>query len=453
MLQDLGAYTKAFDAKNGTNLDDAMVREGNLLEEFDATSTLTLVRSYTWGLDVTGSLTAAGGVGGLLQIYDYTATKTYLPTYDGNGNVVSLLNADPTSGAVAAIYEYGPAGEPIRAETIDSNLADQPFRFSTKFTDTETGLVYYGNRYYSATLGRFINRDPIEEQGGLNLYGFVSNDGINHWDLLGLIKQGCQTTYTDYPDGRIEVHTECSGFGDTTLPADMSNGEGDQNYGGSGPGLSQPVRPDPVAAVSNDSSEQDRKSLCQEFYNNIKAAAIKGTAARNRADQLINYLNRLNGKFANDGRDVNLTATTIGTFTDMADFGLGKILPVSPSKLFVSLFFRTNGIVTDGKEGNLLGGFANATLSLTSITLEYGEITRVAAEFGSKASGVAAFGALSISLYKGYAPYLNQESQRHTVTDIINGQILYSNRESVMWNQVEAINRNGFNENHCSDFY
>jgi RHS repeat-associated protein len=49
----------------------------------------------------------------------------------------------------------------------------------------ETGLVYYGHRYYSPSLGRFVNRDPIEEQGGLNLYGFCGNNAVNRWDYLG----------------------------------------------------------------------------------------------------------------------------------------------------------------------------------------------------------------------------------------------------------------------------
>jgi RHS repeat-associated protein len=45
---------------------------------------------------------------------------------------------------------------------------------------------YYGYRYYHPQTGRWISRDPIEEEGGLNLYGFVGNDGVNWWDLLGL---------------------------------------------------------------------------------------------------------------------------------------------------------------------------------------------------------------------------------------------------------------------------
>ncbi len=47
---------------------------------------------------------------------------------------------------------------------------------------------YYGFRYYSPELGRWLNRDPIGERGGVNLYGFVNNDGINLTDILGLKK-------------------------------------------------------------------------------------------------------------------------------------------------------------------------------------------------------------------------------------------------------------------------
>ncbi len=109
--------------------------------------------------------------------------KTATAPFDGNGNVVSLLNAD--SGAVAAIYEYSPFGELLRCQTLDPTVADQPFRFSTKYYDAEAGLYYYGHRFYDPRNGRFLGRDPIEEKGGLHLYAFCTNDGINHWDVLG----------------------------------------------------------------------------------------------------------------------------------------------------------------------------------------------------------------------------------------------------------------------------
>jgi RHS repeat-associated protein len=60
-----------------------------------------------------------------------------------------------------------------------------PFGFSTQYTDSETDLVYYGYRYYSPALGRWLSRDPIEEQGGLNLYAFGSNNPNSGFDVLG----------------------------------------------------------------------------------------------------------------------------------------------------------------------------------------------------------------------------------------------------------------------------
>ena len=48
------------------------------------------------------------------------------------------------------------------------------------------GITYYGYRYYDTTVGRWLSRDPIEEEGGYNLYNFIGNDGINFWDKLGL---------------------------------------------------------------------------------------------------------------------------------------------------------------------------------------------------------------------------------------------------------------------------
>jgi RHS repeat-associated protein len=156
----------------------------NLVAEFSVASvaplTLTLTRSYTWGLDITADLTKAGGVGALLQIADHATGKTYLPSYDGNGNIVALFDSATTGGSAGvcvAAYEYSPFGEFLRSE--GTYATENPFRFSTKFTDDETGFVYYGRRYYSPSQGRFLGRDRIEEGGGLNLYGFCTNDTIN----------------------------------------------------------------------------------------------------------------------------------------------------------------------------------------------------------------------------------------------------------------------------------
>jgi RHS repeat-associated protein len=91
------------------------------------------------------------------------------------------------SGEVSARYEYGPFGEEITRRGVGA----QPFRFSTKYHDEETGLLYYGYRYYNPRWGRWLSKDPIGERGGVNLYGMVGNDPLNYVDCLGLERRAC----------------------------------------------------------------------------------------------------------------------------------------------------------------------------------------------------------------------------------------------------------------------
>jgi RHS repeat-associated protein len=141
-------------------------------------TTFALIKTYTWGLDLSGSMQGAGGVGGLLSVTD--STGTYFPTFDGNGNVSEYLDS---TGNIVAHYEYDPFGKTTVATGSKAN--DFAHRFSTKPLDLTTGLYYYGYRFYDPETGRWPSRDPIGESGGVNLYGFVGNDSINRFDLFG----------------------------------------------------------------------------------------------------------------------------------------------------------------------------------------------------------------------------------------------------------------------------
>ena len=66
-----------------------------------------------------------------------------------------------------------------------------PFRWSTKYFDAETGLSDFGGRFYNASLGRWINRDPAGECGGKNLFTFVGNDPVDRVDYLGQMAVPC----------------------------------------------------------------------------------------------------------------------------------------------------------------------------------------------------------------------------------------------------------------------
>jgi RHS repeat-associated protein len=56
---------------------------------------------------------------------------------------------------------------------------------STKEYDNPTAMNYYGYRFYNPELGRWINRDPIEEADGVNIYAFGRNSSINGVDVDG----------------------------------------------------------------------------------------------------------------------------------------------------------------------------------------------------------------------------------------------------------------------------
>jgi RHS repeat-associated protein len=145
-------------------------------------STLDVGSSLVWGPDLSGTMQGAGGIGGLIFVdFPANATLSSSPFYDGNGNVLGLLAADGQT--VTARYEYGPFGEALAKTGPAADL--NPFRWSTKFTD-ESGLVYYGYRFYNPETGRWVSRDPIGERGGMNLYGFVGNSQISRIDRLGL---------------------------------------------------------------------------------------------------------------------------------------------------------------------------------------------------------------------------------------------------------------------------
>jgi RHS repeat-associated protein len=149
----------------------------------DEVTPSTNVTYYTWGLDLSGTLQGAGGVGGLLAVV--RSDGTFFPCYDANGNITEYVDG---SGEIRAHYEYSPFGETI-AQSGD--LADTfTHRFSTKPFDAETSLVMYQLRPYAPGLGRWMSRDPIGERGGLNEYGFVGNDPANGRDYLGLWKKG-----------------------------------------------------------------------------------------------------------------------------------------------------------------------------------------------------------------------------------------------------------------------
>ncbi len=144
----------------------------------DQMTSSSATNSYIWGLDLALSLQSSGGVGGLLATV--ASNEMYYPTTDANGNIVQYTD---TSGGYVARYDYDAFGQVILRSGILANTFT--FRFSSKYEDLETGLNYYGYRYYSSDLGRWLNRDPITERGGFNIYSFVMNNSVDLVDIDG----------------------------------------------------------------------------------------------------------------------------------------------------------------------------------------------------------------------------------------------------------------------------
>lgn len=108
---------------------------------------------------------------------------TFFYTHDLTKNVCELISS---TGTLSTTYDYAPFG----AVTAGGNASTNPFQFNSEYFDSELGLVYYNYRHYSPLDGRWLSRDPIEEQGGLNLYAFLGNNGLLGSDLLGHCDDG-----------------------------------------------------------------------------------------------------------------------------------------------------------------------------------------------------------------------------------------------------------------------
>jgi RHS repeat-associated protein len=122
----------------------------------------------------------------ILAMTTFDETGTYVEnlfyTHDLLKNTTGLFDAQ---GECRALYEYGPYGNVVRME--GDMAEDNPFRFSSEYSDDELGLVYYNYRYYNTSNGRWINRDVIREKGGKNLYSFIRNKISIKTDYLGLL--------------------------------------------------------------------------------------------------------------------------------------------------------------------------------------------------------------------------------------------------------------------------
>jgi RHS repeat-associated protein len=134
--------------------------------------------SYTRGKDLSGGFQGAGGIGGLLGTTSGGISHFYHS--DGGGNVTALLNV---GNQLSAAYNYDPYGNLLSSS---GPMADaNPYRFSSKEFHGPSGSYAYGYRFYDPNFQRWLNRDPIAESGGINLFSFIGNHPTQSIDPFG----------------------------------------------------------------------------------------------------------------------------------------------------------------------------------------------------------------------------------------------------------------------------
>lgn len=120
--------------------------------------------------------------------------KMYAPLQDAIGNITSLLDF---SGNQKEAYRYSAFGEEQLFDDAGESLEESinPWRYAGKRLDAESGLISFGERYYSPQIGRWTTPDPLGLDEGPNLYAYVANSPMNWLDFMGLHVDNASVDY------------------------------------------------------------------------------------------------------------------------------------------------------------------------------------------------------------------------------------------------------------------
>ncbi len=143
---------------------------GHVIAEYDDSS---LLRKYIYGARVDEPVC-------MIDVADSNAAYYY--HFDGLGSVVALSNSN---GDSCQSYEYSAYGQ---VAASDPDFIANPYMFTGRRFDIETGLYYYRARYYNPHIGRFMQTDPVGYGAGINWYLYCGNNPLAFVDPSGMIK-------------------------------------------------------------------------------------------------------------------------------------------------------------------------------------------------------------------------------------------------------------------------
>lgn len=155
----------------------------------------------------------AGGELALTSVAFELKGEMYVPIHDISGNVIQLL--DPRTRQQVEKYSYTAFGKEAifnsYGEVQEVSPVGNPWRFAEKRVDEETGLIFFGLRFYDPSIGRWISQDPAGFIDGCNLYAYVHNSPVNHKDRFGLATESLFFDKVDngYFYGEVETHCFC----------------------------------------------------------------------------------------------------------------------------------------------------------------------------------------------------------------------------------------------------